>query len=89
MISAIKYPFSVIFSKTKSSEVLFNDLINDIKLLISMDFVEISKFSIENFLSIKDFKEIRVFILSISIVLFLFLILGPMVLTFTLNLMFI
>ena len=58
LISAIKYPLSIIFSKINNCGVFFNDLINAIKLLTSIDFVEISKFLTENLLSIKDLKEI-------------------------------
>ena len=50
---------------------------NDIKFFISKVLVEISRSSIRNFSLNKDFKEIIVFILSISILLFLFFNLGP------------
>ena len=50
-----------------SSGVFLNDLKKDIKFFNSRDFDEISKFSIENLSSIKDFNESCVFIFSISI----------------------
>ena len=66
-ISAIKYPFLMAFSIMNSSGVFLNDLKKDIKFFNSRDFDEISKFSIENLSSIKDFNESCVFIFSISI----------------------
>ena len=41
-----------------NSGLFSKDLINDNKLFISKDFVEISKFSIENLLVIIDFIDI-------------------------------
>ena len=81
-ISAIKYPLSTVFSNINNSAEFSKDLINDIKFFISKDFVEISKFWIENWLLIMDFKEIWVFIFSIPITLFCFFILDPTVFTF-------
>ena len=48
----------MIFSKINNSGVFLTDLKNEIKLLIFKDFVEISKFSIENLLSINDLNDI-------------------------------
>ena len=50
-----------------SSGVFLNDLKKEIKFFNSRDFDEISKFSIENLSSIKDFNESCVSIFSISI----------------------
>ena len=63
-------------AEMKTSEIEFidnnvnsirNDLKKEIKFFNSRDFDEISKFSIENLSSIKDFNESCIFIFSISI----------------------
>ena len=63
-----------------SSGVFLNDLKKEIKFFNSRDFDEISKFSIENLSSIKDFNESCVFIFSISIFLLWFIKFVPIVL---------
>ena len=57
-MSAIKYPFFNVFSRMNNSGVFLKDLKTDIKFFISSDFVEISKFSIENLLFINDSNDI-------------------------------
>ena len=68
-----------------SSGVFWNDLKKEIKFFNSRDFDEISKFSIENLSSIKDFNESCVFIFSISIFLLWFIKFVPIVLAWSLN----
>ena len=66
--------------------VLIIDLVNEIKLFICSDFVETSRFSIENESSKKEINEIWVFKYSISIILPLFLRVGPTVFKLSFNL---
>ena len=85
LISAIKKPFLTIFSKTYNSGFWFINLTNVIKLFASNDFVDISRFSIENFLFIRALSETFAFIFSISIFSFLLINSGAIVLTFKSN----
>ena len=85
-MSAIKYPFFNVFSRMNNSGVFLKDLKTDIKFFISSDFVEISKFSIENLLFINDSNDIWDLIFSNSILLFWISNFVPIVLIFNFKL---